>query len=55
MTSEQADIIIGLLRAIDEKLNLALGLQPVPDERTGDEIISAMNHEKKFAHTHEGQ
>lgn len=42
------DEICLLLRSIDEKFNIALGIQPVDDNgRKADDIISAMNAEKK--------
>lgn len=47
MSSEQAEKIIALLERIDEKLNLALGLQPTNEIKDGAEIIEAMNAEKE--------
>lgn len=41
--------IVCLLRSIDEKLNLLLGIQPVAGDlgKRADAIIDAMNEEKK--------
>ena len=44
-----------ILKSIDEKLNLLLGIQPVEQETmemSDDRIIEAMNAEKEHSHEH---